>query len=89
MPDWLLWLLPVPVATAAAIDDGPSAFRYPRGEGTGIALPKRGTPLEVGKGRVFYIALGHTLTFFATPALAEHVLAGIQFALGDLEADLP
>src|SRR6187549_997845 len=40
------------VATAAAIDDGPSAFRYPRGEGTGIALPKRGTPLEIGKGRV-------------------------------------
>ena len=42
---------------------------------------------RVGKGRVFYIALGHTPTFFATPALAEHVLAGIQFALGDLEAD--
>src|SRR6187549_2024431 len=40
------------VATAAAIDDRPSAFRYPRGEGTGIALPKRGTPLEIGKGRV-------------------------------------
>jgi type 1 glutamine amidotransferase len=42
---------------------------------------------RVGKGRVFYTALGHTPTFFATPALAEHVLAGIQFALGDLEAD--
>lgn len=42
---------------------------------------------RVGKGRVFYIALGHTPTFFATPALAEHVLAGIQFALGDLDAD--
>jgi len=40
------------VATAAAIDDGPSAFRYPRGEGTGALLPKRGTPLEIGKGRV-------------------------------------
>jgi 1-deoxy-D-xylulose-5-phosphate synthase len=40
------------VATAAAIDDGPSAFRYPRGEGTGIALPERGTPLEIGKGRI-------------------------------------
>src|SRR5262245_6479676 len=37
---------------------------------------------RVGKGRVFYSALGHTPTFFATPALAEHVLAGIQFALG-------
>ncbi len=40
------------VATAASIDDGPSAFRYPRGEGTGIALPKRGTPLDIGKGRI-------------------------------------
>jgi 1-deoxy-D-xylulose-5-phosphate synthase len=40
------------VATAAAIDDRPSAFRYPRGEGVGIDLPARGMPLEVGKGRV-------------------------------------
>jgi len=40
------------VATAAAIDDRPSAFRYPRGEGTGVALPEVGTPLEIGKGRV-------------------------------------
>ena len=40
------------VATAAAIDDRPSAFRYPRGEGLGLALPKRGTPLEVGRGRI-------------------------------------
>ncbi|HUU65846.1 MAG TPA: 1-deoxy-D-xylulose-5-phosphate synthase [Methyloceanibacter sp.] len=40
------------VATAAAIDDGPSAFRYPRGEGSGVVLPSRGTPLEIGKGRV-------------------------------------
>ncbi len=40
------------VATAAALDDRPSAFRYPRGEGLGLELPKRGTPLELGKGRV-------------------------------------
>jgi 1-deoxy-D-xylulose-5-phosphate synthase len=40
------------VATAAAIDDRPSAFRYPRGEGTGLVLPERGTPLEIGKGRI-------------------------------------
>jgi 1-deoxy-D-xylulose-5-phosphate synthase len=40
------------VATAAAIDDRPSAFRYPRGEGAGVALPERGTPLEIGKGRI-------------------------------------
>jgi len=40
------------VATAAAIDDGPVAFRYPRGEGTGLALPDEGVPLPVGKGRL-------------------------------------
>jgi len=40
------------VATAAAIDDRPSSFRYPRGEGVGVELPVRGTPLEVGKGRI-------------------------------------
>ncbi len=40
------------VATAAQIDDRPSAFRYPRGEGLGLTLPAEGTPLEIGKGRV-------------------------------------
>ena len=40
------------VATCAAIDDRPSAVRYPRGEGAGIELPARGQPLEIGKGRV-------------------------------------
>ncbi len=40
------------VATAAAIDDQPSAFRYPRGEGSGIALPERGQVLPIGKGRI-------------------------------------
>ncbi len=40
------------VATAAAIDDRPSAFRYPRGEGVGVEMPERGTPLEIGKGRI-------------------------------------
>jgi 1-deoxy-D-xylulose-5-phosphate synthase len=40
------------VATAVAIGDRPSAFRYPRGEGIGVALPERGTPLAIGKGRV-------------------------------------
>ncbi len=40
------------VATAVAIDDRPSAFRYPRGEGWGIAIPELAAPLEIGKGRV-------------------------------------
>ena len=40
------------VATAVAHDDGPIAFRYPRGEGTGVEMPERGTPLEIGRGRI-------------------------------------
>jgi 1-deoxy-D-xylulose-5-phosphate synthase len=40
------------VATSAAIDDGPSAFRYPRGSGTGIDIPANPEPLEIGKGRI-------------------------------------
>ncbi|MCU9848198.1 1-deoxy-D-xylulose-5-phosphate synthase [Defluviimonas sp. WL0024] len=40
------------VATAAAIDDRPSAFRYPRGDGAGVEMPERGTPLEIGRGRI-------------------------------------
>jgi len=40
------------VATAASINDRPSAFRFPRGEGVGVELPEVGIPLEIGKGRI-------------------------------------
>jgi 1-deoxy-D-xylulose-5-phosphate synthase len=40
------------VATAAAHDEGPIAFRYPRGEGVGVDMPEKGIPLEIGKGRM-------------------------------------
>ncbi|MGD0763199.1 MAG: 1-deoxy-D-xylulose-5-phosphate synthase [Roseiarcus sp.] len=40
------------IATAAAIDDRPSAVRYPRGDGVGVAIPEVGVPLEIGKGRI-------------------------------------
>ncbi len=40
------------IATAAAYDQGPCAFRYPRGEATGIAIPENPQPLEIGKGRI-------------------------------------
>ena len=40
------------VATAAAHDSGPIAFRYPRGEGVGVDMPARGVPLPIGKGRI-------------------------------------
>ncbi|WP_442931607.1 1-deoxy-D-xylulose-5-phosphate synthase [Microvirga sp. CF3062] len=40
------------VATAAAYDSGPIAFRYPRGEGVGVDMPEQGVPLAIGRGRV-------------------------------------
>ena len=40
------------VATAVSIDDKPSAFRYPRGEGVGVELPERGSVMPIGKGRI-------------------------------------
>jgi 1-deoxy-D-xylulose-5-phosphate synthase len=40
------------VATAVAHDSGPIALRYPRGEGTGVAIPEKGEALEIGKGRI-------------------------------------
>ena len=40
------------VATAASYDEGPIAFRFPRGEGVGVEMPERGVPLEIGRGRV-------------------------------------
>jgi len=40
------------IATSAAYDAGPSAVRYPRGEGVGVPLPARGEPLEIGRGRI-------------------------------------
>ena len=40
------------VATAVAHDDGPIAFRFPRGDGVGVEMPERGKPLEIGKGRI-------------------------------------
>ncbi len=62
------------VATAAAIDDRPSSFRYPRGEGVGIDLPQRGTPLEIGKGRILREGTKVALLSFGT-RLQECLLA--------------
>ncbi len=60
------------VATAAAIDDRPSAFRYPRGEGVGLELPEKGTPLEIGKGRV--LREGSTVAILSLGARLPEVL---------------
>ena len=54
------------VATAAAHNDGPIAFRYPRGEGTGVEMPARGVPLEIGKGRMIQQGARVALLSFGT-----------------------
>jgi 1-deoxy-D-xylulose-5-phosphate synthase len=51
------------VATSAAIDDRPSALRYPRGDGVGVDMPEIGKPLEIGKGRV--LREGNTVALFS------------------------
>jgi 1-deoxy-D-xylulose-5-phosphate synthase len=67
------------VATAAQIDDRPSAFRYPRGEGVGIELPVRGTPLEIGKGRILREGTKIAILNFGT-RLAECLVAAEDLA---------
>ncbi len=54
------------VATAARHDSGPIAFRYPRGEGTGVEMPARGVPLEIGRGRVIREGAGVAILSFGT-----------------------
>src|SRR4051812_3552072 len=58
------------VATARSIDDRPSAFRYPRGEGVGVPVPLRGEPLAIGKGRILREGTSIALLNFGT-RLAE------------------
>ena len=67
------------VATAAAIDDRPSAFRYPRGEGRGLVLPARGTPLVIGRGRVLRQGLETAILSYGT-RLAECLAAAEDLA---------
>jgi len=54
------------VATAAAHDSGPIAFRYPRGEGEGMDMPERGEVLEIGKGRILQEGTDVALLSFGT-----------------------
>ena len=67
------------VATQVAIDDRPSALRYPRGEGRGVPLPAEGVPLEIGKGRV--LREGHKVALFSFGArLGECLKAADELA---------
>jgi len=77
------------VATAHGIDDRPSAFRFPRGAGRGIALPVRGEPLAIGRGRILregttaaILSLGGRLgeCFAAADALAQR---GVSTTIAD------
>ena len=54
------------VATAVAYDDGPIAFRFPRGDGVGVEMPARGVPLTIGKGRVLRQGTRVVLLSFGT-----------------------
>ena len=67
------------VSTAVAIDDRPSALRYPRGEGIGAPLPTEGKPLEIGKGRI--VREGSKIALFSFGArLAECLKAADELA---------
>ncbi len=67
------------VATAAAYDKGPIAFRYPRGEGNGVEMPAKGQVLEIGKGRMIREGKQVALLSFGTR------LKEVQLAAEDLE----
>ena len=73
------------VATAVAIDDRPCAFRYPRGEGTGVELPAEGRPLEIGKGRIVREGSAVALLSLGT-RLGECLKAADQLAALGLSA---
>jgi 1-deoxy-D-xylulose-5-phosphate synthase len=67
------------VATAAAHDTGPIAFRFPRGDGTGVDMPAQGVPLEIGRGRVIRNGARVAILSFGT-RLAEVMVAAEALA---------
>ena len=73
------------VSTSVAIDDGPSAFRYPRGEGTGAEIPALADPLEIGKGRIVREGTAVAILSFGA-RLQECLKAADQLAARGLSA---
>jgi 1-deoxy-D-xylulose-5-phosphate synthase len=67
------------VATCAQYDEGPSAVRYPRGDGVGVPLPARGTPLAIGRGRIIREGTSIALLSFGA-RLAECLKAAQELA---------
>ncbi|MEM6304008.1 MAG: 1-deoxy-D-xylulose-5-phosphate synthase [Pseudomonadota bacterium] len=68
------------VATAATYDEGPIAFRFPRGEGRGVELPEQGVPLEIGKGRI--LRHGADVALLSFGARLEEVLKAADMLTG-------
>ena len=64
------------VTTAAAYDEGPSSFRYPRGSGTGVLLPEVGDVLQIGKGRI--VSEGSDVAFLSFGAHLSEVQAAAR-----------
>jgi 1-deoxy-D-xylulose-5-phosphate synthase len=75
------------VATQVAINDRPSALRYPRGEGRGVEMPEFGVPLEIGKGRIVREGKKIALLSFGT-RLAECEKAADELAAHGLSATI-
>ena len=73
------------IATACAIDDRPSAFRYPRGEGTGVDIPALAEPWEIGKGRIVREGSAIAILSFGT-RLSASLEAAEQLAARGLSA---
>ena len=73
------------VATAVAIDDRPSAFRYPRGEGTGVEIPALAEPWEIGRGRIVREGTAVAILSFGT-RLSEALKAADMLAARGLSA---
>jgi len=70
------------VATAASINDGPSSFRYPRGEGVGVEMPDMGEVLEIGKGRIIEEGSSVALLSFGTRLEESRKAAEILSSFG-------
>jgi 1-deoxy-D-xylulose-5-phosphate synthase len=77
------------VATAVAIDDRPSALRYPRGDGVGVTMPEEGQPLEIGRGRI--LREGHKVALLSLGARLSECLKAAEelggFGLATTVAD--
>jgi 1-deoxy-D-xylulose-5-phosphate synthase len=64
------------VSTAVAIDDRPSALRFPRGDGVGVEMPEKGVALEIGRGRI--VREGNSIALLSYGARLQECLKAAQ-----------